>query len=366
MFRSIQVQKSFFLPGKITNILLSINPMNKLLLILSLTGALLVAGGLFKAFHESNVELYSAETKSSFKLWKSTNAKNYNSESEESYRLGVFHSNSELVKTHNASGATWTMALNGFADMTTEEFSAQYKGWSKSAAAPRNEAAFTATATESVDWTTKGAVTGVKNQGQCGSCWAFSATGGMEAGYFLKTGKLVSLSEQQLVACSKTSGGNMGCKGGLPELAFAYAKDKGMELESSYKYAGQWYFSCKYSADKTIADFKLTGYTTVPKADSDALKAAVAASPVSIGINAAVAGFQMYHSGVMSYSSCPAQLDHGVMIVGYGTDNGKDFWKVKNSWGGSWGESGYFRIARVSGKGIGMCGVTEDATVPNF
>lgn len=341
--------------------------MNKTLLILSLTGALLVAGGMWKAFHSSGVSEVSADIKSAFNLWKAKYEKGYLSSSEDSYRLSVFQANMKMINTHNASGATWTMGANEFADMTNEEFTAQYKGWSKTATAPRNEADFSGVkAADAQDWTTKGAVTGVKNQGQCGSCWAFSATGGMEGGYFQKTGKLTSLSEQQMVACSKTSGGNQGCRGGLPELGFTYVKEKGIESEASYPYAGMLYFSCKYDQSKTIKDFKLTGYTTVPKADSDALKAAVSGAPVSIGINAAVSGFQMYRGGVMSYSSCPAQLDHGVLIVGYGTDNGKDFWKVKNSWGGSWGEKGYFRIARQTGKGVGMCGVTEDATVPTF
>jgi len=339
--------------------------MNKTLLILSLTGALLVAGGMWKAFHSTKVNEISAETKSAWNLWKSQYQKGYGSESEETYRISVFDSNLKIVSAHNASGQTWTMAANKFADLTSEEFTAQYKGWSK-AAAPRNESSFTgAEVADSMDWTTKGAVTGVKNQGQCGSCWAFSATGGMEGGYFQKTGKLVSLSEQQLVACSKTSGGNMGCKGGLPELGFTYVKEKGMMTEASYPYAGMLYFSCKYDASKTISDFKLTGYKTVPKADQDALKAAVSGSVVSIGIDAQ-SGFQMYHSGVMNNKSCGTQLDHGVMIVGYGSENGQDFWKVKNSWGGSWGEKGYFRIARGSGKGVGMCGLTEDATVPTF
>merc|ERR1719215_1990014 len=155
----------------------------------------------------------------------------------------------------------------------------------------------------------------------------------------------------------------MGCNGGLPEYAFTYAQSNGMERESDYGYTGR-NGTCSFDQSKIID--KVASYTTVPKADSDALKNAVAQQPISIGINAAGFGFQLYSGGVMNPLWCPANLDHGVLIVGYGEDNGKMFWKVKNSWGKSWGESGYFRIKRITGTGVGKCGVTEDATAPKF
>lgn len=175
------------------------------------------------------------------------------------------------------------------------------------------------------------------------------------------------MSEQQLVDCA-TKEGNMGCQGGLPEWAFTYVQSNGMELESDYKYTGS-NDTCAYNTSKVIPGSHLASFNTVTKADSDALLNAVAQQPISIGINASGIGFQLYFGGVMNPWFCRANLDHGVMIVGYGVEDktgGKLFWKVKNSWGASWGESGYFRIKRDTGKGVGKCGVTEDATAPKF
>jgi len=197
----------------------------------------------------------------------------------------------------------------------------------------------------------------------CGSCWAFSATGGLEGAYFLKYKKLVSMSEQQLVACSK-NGGNSGCRGGLPESGMDYVKENGIMSESDYPYRGFLYYKCYYNADKTIPNSKLSSYVKVEQKNSDALKAAVALSPVSIGIDASQ--LQSYSSGIYNNKSCTDNMDHGVLIVGYGEDNGMKYWLVKNSWGGSWGEKGYFRIRRDEGKVEGLCGVTEDATVPTY
>lgn len=264
--------------------------------------------------------------------------------------------------THNASDATYTMALNNFADMTGSEFKAKLLGY-KSKKTTKNYVYLPEASSDSVDWRTKGAVTAVKNQGMCGSCWAFSATGSMEGAYFLKNNKLVSLSEQQLVACSKPQG-NHGCSGGLMDYAFKYVKDNGMESESDYPYHGMLFWGCHYDKSKVVESFKMTGFTDVPKNDNDQLKAAVEKQPISIALDAE--SLQGYNGGIFNSKSCGTQLDHGVLAVGYGEENGVKFWIVKNSWGGSWGESGYFRILRDEGVKEAMCGMSEQASYPQM
>merc|ERR1719486_998248 len=204
-----------------------------------------------------------------------------------------------------------------------------------------------ATAT-SVDWTTKNAVTPVKNQGQCGSCWAFSTTGSVEGAYALKTGKLESFSEQELVDCAG-SFGNQGCNGGLMDDGFKYIESKGDVLEATYPYVGK---TGKCSSTKSANPVvKVGGYKDVAAANEDQLKAAVQQQPVSVAIEADQSGFQFYKSGVFS-GTCGTNLDHGVLVVGYGTDSGKDYWKIKNSWGTTWGDQGYIRVIKSSKKAV--------------
>merc|ERR1719169_386920 len=197
----------------------------------------------------------------------------------------------------------------------------------------------------SVDWSTKGAVTPIKNQGQCGSCWSFSATGSLEGAWEIATGKLVSISEQQLVDCSKAEG-NQGCQGGLMDDAFKYMEQNGMCTEGSYPYTaknGQCHASgCTIGVPKG----SVTGYKDVSHDDENALMEAVSKGPVSIAIEADKSVFQLYKTGVLSSAQCGDQLDHGVLAVGYGELNGQKYWKVKNSWGASWGMEGYVLLAR--------------------
>merc|ERR1712159_639374 len=197
----------------------------------------------------------------------------------------------------------------------------------------------------SVDWTTKGAVTPVKNQGQCGSCWAFSTTGATEGSMQIATGKLQSYSKQELVDCAG-SFGNQGCNGGLMDNGFKYIEANGDALESSYAYTGKT-GTCQ-KAKQAANELKkgvMTKFTDV-QTDSEAqLMAAINQQPVSVAIEADQSGFQFYKSGVF-YGTCGNKLDHGVLAVGYGTDNGKDYWKIKNSWAATWGDKGYIRLAR--------------------
>ena len=198
---------------------------------------------------------------------------------------------------------------------------------------------------DSVDWVAKGAVTPVKNQGQCGSCWAFSTTGSTEGAYQIATGKLLYFYEQELVDCAG-SYGNQGCNGGLMDNGFKYLESKGDALESKYPYTGKsGSCSSSKSSNPALAAGKVTSFNDVTSDSVPQMEAAVSKGPVSVAIEADQSGFQFYKSGVFS-GACGTNLDHGVLVVGYGTDSGKDYWKIKNSWGTTWGDQGYIRVIK--------------------
>jgi len=212
---------------------------------------------------------------------------------------------------------------------------------------------------DSFDWRQKGAVTQVKNQGQCGGCWSFSATGTLEGAHFIATGNLVSLSEQNLIDCSGNEN-NDGCNGGRVDWAMEYViQNHGIDTESSYPYTAED-GSCHYSTKNKGAD--VTGWNQTTTGDENALKIAVATiGPIGVAISVDDA-FANYHSGVYFDDSCPNDaddLDHAVLVVGYGvSSNGTDYWIVKNSWGADWGNQGYILMARNYNN---MCGIATDA-----
>ena len=223
---------------------------------------------------------------------------------------------------------------------------------------------------DSVNWVTSGGVTGVKDQGQCGSCWSFSTTGALEGAYFTTYGSLPSFSEQQLVDCDtrKNGGKDMGCNGGLMDNAFAWIeKNGGLCTEADYPYTSgttKTAGSCE-TACTVVDNSKITAFTDV-KSSSDAdMMAALAQQPVSIAIQADQKEFQLYKSGVFT-GTCGTQLDHGVLAVGYGTLDGEDYYLVKNSWGTVWGDNGYIRMGRGDSynKGKGQCGMLLQASYP--
>jgi C1A family cysteine protease len=274
------------------------------------------------------------------------------------------------TKKADLGESTYRVGHNQFSTLNLTEFKALLLNFQQPVPAmPRQ--IFNAqqqTLDDSVDWTKNNAVTPVKNQAHCGSCWSFSTTGSLEGAYAIKNKKLLSFSEEQLVACDNTKDGGKdnGCNGGLMDNAFKWIeKNGGLCEESDYPYtSGAGKVSACNTTCKIVTGSKPTKWTDVAH-DEKSLMAAVMQQPVSIAIEADQQSFQLYASGVLS-GMCGTKLDHGVLVVGYGTAAGTDYWKVKNSWDTVWGMDGYVLLERGNPQSGGQCGILQSASFPNL
>uniref|UniRef100_A0ABM5EYS7 Pro-cathepsin H n=1 Tax=Pogona vitticeps TaxID=103695 RepID=A0ABM5EYS7_9SAUR len=298
-----------------------------------------------------------------FRLWLAQNNKHYSLGEEYQQRFQNFVSNKRKIDKHNAGNHTFQMGLNAFSDMTFNEFRKKYL-WHE----PQNCSATTSNFVSSagpypktIDWRKKGKyVTPVKNQGPCGSCWTFSTTGCLESAIAIATGKLLNLAEQQLVDCAQNFN-NHGCSGGLPSQAFEYILyNKGLMGEDMYPYHAE-NGTCKFQPQKAIAFVK--DVINITLYDEQGMEEAVGRyNPVSFAFEV-TEDFMHYKQGVYTSTQCdktPDKVNHAVLAVGYGEENGLPYWIVKNSWGFQWGMDGYFYIER----GKNMCGLADCASYP--
>jgi len=300
-----------------------------------------------------------------FTIFKTRFSKTYKDAAAELHALENFIVNEKKINDSNSQGKTYTLGHNEFSDLSWDEFKAIYLSTPMPAHEQTNVDYSLIEAgkkidvkDDAVDWVTKGAVTPVKNQAQCGSCWAFSTTGGVEGAFQIAGNPLTSFSEQELVSCASSSG-NQGCNGGLMDNAFKWIETNGLPTEADYPYtSGNGQTGTCVKGKTSVV--KVTGYTDVPKGSEDALKAAIAKGPVSVAIEADKSAFQSYKSGVLTSTACGTQLDHGVLAVGFGVDGSTPYYKVKNSWGATWGEEGYIRMEQ----GVDMCGIALSASQP--
>jgi len=298
--------------------------------------------------------------------------KHYSNPMEYFNRYNIFKTNFDRIVRHNEEAKngkfTYTLAINQFADITNAEYRALVLGGhSRPIKSPHCRGSHVAKSGESVpttvDWRNQGIVTPVKDQGQCGSCWAFSAVAAMEGAHAQKSGTLLSFSEQELVDC--VNGGADNCTaGGEMHDGMLWGSTHGMELESVYPYTATSGNPCEWKKSLVVAKFN--GYINITSGDETSLMDASAKYVISVGIDASSMDFQFYSSGVYVDTQCKNgwnNLDHGVTVVGYGKDatSGLNYWLVKNSWGAFWGESGYIQMAKDNNN---MCGIATDATYP--
>jgi hypothetical protein len=325
--------------------------------------------------HANILDDMSIRAEDKFDHFKTIFNKVYKDAATESRAMASFIANEKIILDHNAGSHSFILGHNKFSDLSLAEFKAEYLS-SRMPAPKERSAVFLPRATaDSVDWVAKGAVTPIKDQGRCGSCWAFSAVGAVEGAYQIAGNKLTQFSEESVTLCDPLS---MACKGGLPVNAFEHIMKAGIPTEADYPYnlansSDPWGAICGHDDDddsdghcncdrtKPVAA-TVSNYTVMPIGDEDALKAFIEMAPTSVGIEADSSAFQLYKSGTFDDASCGNTIDHAVLAVGYGTDSGTEeaYYTVKNSWGTSWGASGYIRMKQ----GMNICGIANLGSRP--
>jgi C1A family cysteine protease len=277
-------------------------------------------------------------------------------------RFEIFKSNMAMADDHNAKNLSWKMGVTPFADLTGEEFSKIYLGkvLKNPVEGPKRTrvlAPHFEKADPAFDWRTKGAVTPVRNQGQCGSCWAMTTVSAIESACYILTHNLTAWSTQALMDCSGEAG-NQGCNGGYIDQSFKWIEAHPLPEDSCYPYTAASGTSCKKTCPP-IKWCKVTGFKDVPKGDEAAMMVAVNKQPLALALEADTS-FQMYTSGVIDLPNCGKSLDHTCLLIGYGTDSGKQYWTLQNTWGAAWGEKGYVRVIRNKDE----CGIADMVSYP--
>ena len=282
----------------------------------------------------------------------------YATEEEHAFRFQQFALNDQKIQAINSRNGTFKATHNKFSTLTPHEMK-KVLGKKPASIAQTATKLPTDNIANEIDWRQKGALQPVQDQGFCGSCWSFSSVAAMEAAHFIKTGELLKLSEQQFVDCDPQS---EGCNGGLEVYAFQYAEQNPLELEKDYPYKGKDGVRCSASKKKEVVG--VSDYAHVPENSADQLRAAIDQQPVCISVEADTY-IMFYDSGIIDVDDCGTDLDHAVTAVGYGTEDGQDYFIVRNSWGADWGEDGYFRIAATNESAGGVCGIFMDSNYPH-
>ncbi|XP_016972204.1 procathepsin L [Drosophila rhopaloa] len=308
----------------------------------------------------------------SFGDFLSQSGKTYLNAADQALHEGAFAATKNLVDAGNqafAQGtATFKQAVNAFADLTNAEFLQQLTGFKRNPAAKARAAASLkqvelppTPVPDSFDWREHGGVTPVKFQGTCGSCWTFATTGAIEGHTFRKTGTLPNLSEQNLVDCGPSEDfGLNGCDGGFQEAAFCFIDEvqKGVSQAETYPYLDRT-DTCKYDDSKAAA--RVQGFGVIPPKDEEELKKVVGTlGPVACSVNG-LETLKNYEGGIYNDNECnQGEPNHAILVVGYGSENGQDYWIIKNSWDDTWGEKGYFRLPR----GQNFCLIADECSYP--